>query len=40
MVMIGRKVLVVGDDPGILDVISMALESRGYQLKVWNAWTS
>src|SRR4030042_6338988 len=30
--MIGKKVLVVDDDPDILDAISMVLESRGYQL--------
>ena len=32
MAMIGKKVLVVDDDPDILDAISMILESRGYQL--------
>ena len=32
MVMIGKKILVVDDDPDILDAISMILESRGYQL--------
>ena len=32
MAMIGKKALVVDDDPDILDAISMILESRGYQL--------
>ncbi len=32
MAMIGKKVLVVDDDPDILDAINMILESRGYQL--------
>jgi CheY-like chemotaxis protein len=32
MVMIGKKILVVDDDPDILDAISMILESRGYHL--------
>jgi len=32
MTMINKKVLVVDDDPDILDAISMILESRGYQL--------
>ena len=30
--MIGKKILVVDDDPDILDAISMILESRGYHL--------
>ena len=32
MPMIGKKILVVDDDPDILDAISMILESRGYHL--------
>lgn len=30
--MIGKKILVVDDDPDILDAMSMILESRGYNL--------
>ena len=32
MAMMGKKILVVDDDPDILDAISMILESRGYHL--------
>jgi CheY-like chemotaxis protein len=32
MAMPGKKVLVVDDDPDILDVISMILESQGYEV--------
>ena len=32
MAMISKHVLVVDDDPDILDAISMVLESQGYQL--------
>ena len=32
MTMIGKKILVVDDDPDILDAMSMILESRGYNL--------
>ena len=32
MAMTGKKILVVDDDPDILDAISMILESRGYHL--------
>jgi len=32
MVMTGKKVLAVDDDPDILDAISMILESQGYQV--------
>jgi len=32
MAMAGKKILVVDDDPDILDAISMILESRGYHL--------
>ena len=30
--MIGKKVLVVDDDPDILDVINMVLEAQGYEV--------
>ena len=32
MAMIGKKVLVVDDDPDILDAISMILEAQGYEV--------
>ena len=34
MAMIDKKVLVVDDDPDILDAISMILESQGYQVVI------
>ncbi len=34
MAMIDKKVLVVDDDPDILDAISMILESKGYQIVI------
>ncbi len=34
MAMIDKKVLVVDDDPDILDAISMILESKGYQVVI------
>lgn len=34
MAMIDKKILVVDDDPDILDAISMILESKGYQVLV------
>lgn len=32
--MMGKKILVVDDDPDILEVVSMILESRGYDVVV------
>lgn len=32
MLMTGKKVLVVDDDPDIVDVVTMILESRGYKI--------
>jgi CheY-like chemotaxis protein len=34
MAMIDKKVLVVDDDPDIVDAISMILESKGYQVVI------